>query len=40
MRIVRALGLIAIMLATTGIVTSAYACPPGYRQCGPACCPG
>ncbi len=40
MGIVRVIGFITIMLATTGVVTSAYACPPGYHPCGPACCPG
>ena len=39
MRKIRILGLLAVILVTAGIVTSAYACPAGYVPCGNACCP-
>jgi hypothetical protein len=40
MRVIRILGILAAMMATTTIVTPVFACPSGYVQCGGACCPG
>jgi hypothetical protein len=39
MRIVRILGMLAVMFATT-CATAASACPSTYVPCGGACCPG
>ena len=39
MFIIRILGLAAMLLAATSLVTPAFACPGGYAPCGDACCP-
>ncbi len=39
MRTIRILGILAIVLATTCVSTSASACSKGYFRCGGACCP-
>jgi hypothetical protein len=40
MRTIIIFKIILTILTTTFVVTSASACPSGYRPCGGACCPG
>jgi hypothetical protein len=30
----------SVLVGEAGISGDAFACPPGYRNCGSACCPG
>jgi hypothetical protein len=40
MRMIRMIGLlVAMTLASTWVLTPAFACPKGYIACGGACCP-